>query len=373
MQLVQKAQQAALDPDVLSEQTARALAQLVQAGTPKATERAMAHALRYWQAWHSLRFAEPLPLPRHPVSVIAVLQFVADHVPRTGDDGEEAVEMPAWLDVALVQAGVKKQTGILSANTIKQRLALLGSMHVTINLTSPLQDGRVRRVLAAVRAVESHKGHAGSGAPVLTVEDLEAARAICPDTPTGHRDRALLTVLFDSGGRRRGEVHGLQIAGCERRPEGYVLAFPRIKKRTNAQTFGKPLRVPLLDPQAQDLDHWIATLADAGITSGPVFVPVRGQKRPRFGDRGLSGHAVNAIVQKRFREAGVKAPYSAHSFRKGFATDRLDRGESYATVQAMTDHADPRTLVNHYFRPKDVLENPAARRSATESQNPEQE
>lgn len=345
-----------LDPRTLDETTAKALADLLREGMPAATVRAYEHGLRYWRAWYSLRYGKPLPLPDEPVQPVAVMQFIADHVPRTVDGQELAIEMPGWLDTELVRARLKARRGVLSHNTIRQRLAILSALHKSLMLPSPMLDGRVAKLLQAANVAAQNQGRGAKPAPPLPAEGLDAMLTTCEATPAGDRDRALLSLMYHSGGRRRSEIRWVELADCERHPAGYVVTLRRVKARARDE----PLRVPLRGNAAAALDRWIERLRELGVDSGPVFVSIRGTAKPRLGDKGLSGHAVAAIIKRRLRMAGLDERYTAHSLRSGYVTDRLGRGESYPAVMAMTGHTDSRTIAKHYHRPQDVLNNTAA-------------
>lgn len=349
----------ALDPAVLEAPAAAALAAILREGTPRTTVRAFEHAYRYWSAWHLLRFDVPLPLPERPIAVATVLQFVADHIPRTEEDTALAVELPAVIDTELVRAGVKAKSGLLAHATVAHRLALLSAMHRKLGFPSPTADERVAELLTAAKRAAIDQGRGPQPKPALPEDVLDALLETCDDSPAGQRDRALLAVMFHSGGRRRSEMRWLEVDDCKRWDVGYVLTFRRVKAKDG------PLMVPLVGDAVAALDAWIETLRGAGITSGPVFRDVRGQQRSWFGDTGLSGHAVARILDRRIARAAIAGRYTPHSLRSGFTTDRLDRGDSYAQVMAMTGHVDPRTMAKHYHRPADLLGNPAAQPSST--------
>ena len=118
----------------------------------------------------------PLPVP-------VVLQFLVDHVLRTGSPGELLHHLPSATAAALVEGG---------------KAALDG----------PELLRRIRR------------GYVARGVPpapktALTREPLEALLAPCTDGLTGLRDRALLFFPFASGGQRRSEVASAMIENLQ--------------------------------------------------------------------------------------------------------------------------------------------------------------
>ena len=90
-----------LDPEALHTQAKSSVRAPLNEGESANTIRSYASALRYWAAWFCLRYRAALALPR---PTPAVLQFVADHVERTTDDGSPAHDLPAAIDHTLVAA-----------------------------------------------------------------------------------------------------------------------------------------------------------------------------------------------------------------------------------------------------------------------------
>ena len=66
-------------PDVLADQAAEAVREILAEAASANTTRSYATALRYWAAWFQGRFGQPLRLP---VPDAAVVQFVVDHLAR---------------------------------------------------------------------------------------------------------------------------------------------------------------------------------------------------------------------------------------------------------------------------------------------------
>lgn len=75
--------------------------------------------------------------------------------------------------------------------------------------------------------------------------------------------------------------------------------------------------------------------------------------------RRMIPHAIYRMVQKRARQAGVKA-FSPHDLRRSFVSDLLDAGADIATVQGLAGHAGIATTVKYDRRGE------AAKRRAVE-------
>lgn len=126
------------DPNWLSAEAEKAVQAFLYEGQSRNTTRTYATALRYWGAWHALRFGRPI---EGPVSVTAVLQFVIDHLehqpllpaaestPYTPSSATTAHLLPLAIDELLVCRSYKQNIGPWSMATVKTRLAALSKAH----------------------------------------------------------------------------------------------------------------------------------------------------------------------------------------------------------------------------------------------------
>ena len=94
---------APLDPDQLGQMAEDAMRTLLAEGESDNTIRSYQTALRYWAAWFSLRYRQPIALP---VPAPVVIQFIVDHAQRKTADGL-ACELPQAIDRAMVDGGFK--------------------------------------------------------------------------------------------------------------------------------------------------------------------------------------------------------------------------------------------------------------------------
>jgi hypothetical protein len=124
-------------------------AALLKQGESTNTARSYTSGLRYWDAWHRLRYRTGLNLP---VPVTAVLQFLFDHVECAAGDGTLVYELPEEIDQALVDCGFKAARGVPSLNTVMHRLAVLSTIHRVRGLPNPARDPSVQEL---ARRVES--------------------------------------------------------------------------------------------------------------------------------------------------------------------------------------------------------------------------
>ena len=175
---------------------------------------------------------------------------------------------------------------------------------------------------------------------------LEAAMSACAadDSTAGHRDRALLAVLYTTGARRA-EIAGLSLDDYDPAERSLRVRGKRDKERL----------VYVTVPAATLLDRWIAV---RGRGPGALFPPVskagRCRSRPVDGKEQLAhptGQAIADIVARRLAEAGAP-PHTPHDFRRTFIGDLLDAGVDLATAQHLVGHASPATTARYDRRPE---------------------
>ena len=166
--------------------------------------------------------------------------------------------------------------------------------------------------------------------PPVSLDDLRAMLATCEArTFRGDRDRAILLCLLDSG-CRAAEFLALN-AGDVDLATGAV--HIRHGKGGKARTtfLGAKARKSLLTY----LRHRGALAGDA-----PLWATTEGTR--------LEYNGLRAVVQKRARLAGVKAP-ALHAFRRAFAIGALRAGVDLVSLQRLLGHADL-SVIHRYLR-----------------------
>jgi len=161
--------------------------------------------------------------------------------------------------------------------------------------------------------------------------------------PAGCRDAAMLLIGFAFGGRRS-EIASLDIGqSFEFRPEGVQVKVYRRKIRKMDDPVVKYQPTADLCP-VRALEAWLAMLAAAGRTSGPVFIRVdqHGNFAPPITRNGvpigdpsgrMTGQAVAQVIKRRALAAGLKGKWSGHSVRRGLATALHEAKKTRRTIE----------------------------------------
>jgi hypothetical protein len=211
------------------------------------TQRTYETALRYWGAWHALRFGQPI---QGPVSPAAVIQFIVDHLehqptieapqvgPFTPSSRTTQHLLPASIDRLLVDRGYKAKPGPWTLATVETRLAALSQAHdayiakhdhlglgAEIN---PLRDPRVRQLLSAARRAYARRGRAPSRPQAATANILETLVA-SPAAADGAR-----RLLRPASRMYAGTVMGLSTSSIIRRPTAVAATGRRTSNPSRA-------------------------------------------------------------------------------------------------------------------------------------------
>lgn len=337
-------------PAALESATVSAIKDLLTEGESTNTRASYQSALRYWLAWHRLRYGEDMTWP---TGVTHVLQFIVDHAERTTPTGLRC-ELPETVDHALVQAGHKGRMGALAHNTLVHRVAVLSKYHQAQGWPNPCQDAHVRELMARTRKAYAKRGAMPQKKAAITKDLLATLLATCDNSLRGKRDRALLLFAWASGGRRRSEVAQAEMRHLRRvAPQEYLYTLTHSKtNQSGAETPDN--HKPVLGAAGAALQEWLAA---SGIVDGAIFRRIR--KGGHVGEP-LSPAAVRTIVKERCVLAGVEGDFSAHSLRSGFVTEAGRRNVPLPETMALTGHHSVSTVLG-YFRAESALRNQAAR------------
>ena len=168
--------------------------------------------------------------------------------------------------------------------------------------------------------------------PSMTIDEVDAIIAV-PDTSQliGVRDKALVTLLYNSGGRAQ-ELADLRI--CD-------IRFDAPATVTLTGKGGKSRIIPLWEDTVKAIRHYLSSREQALIQSERLFLNVRGQPMTRFG------------IWRRVEKLALKAAYycpslrgrriTPHVYRHTIALHLLESGVDIVVVQEWLGHSDLKT------------------------------
>lgn len=160
---------------------------------------------------------------------------------------------------------------------------------------------------------------------VLTVEEIDRlVQAIDLSTNEGHRNRAMIEMLYGSG-LRVSELVNLKFSNIYRQ-EHYMLI----------QGKGSKQRLVPISPVAEEwMGYWLEERNLWTIQPGcEDFVFLNRRGRP------LTRVMVFTIIKRLCAQAGIRKAVSPHTLRHSFATHLLQNGADLRIIQQLLGHED---------------------------------
>jgi integrase len=243
--------------------------------------------------------------------------------------------------------------------TVSRAIGTIQAHHKAVDLAAPTTAARL--ALRSYRREWAAGGGRVRRAAAVSAEDLAAMAAAAPEGLPGLRDRVVVTLGFAMMARRS-ELSGLDIGDLRETSEGLevFVATSKTDKDSTGATVMVPYGTHSMTCPVRTVRAYLAALAEAGVTSGPLLRGV--DRRGRIagtpgttipGSGRLSGHAVNAIVQRLAAGAGLEG-VSAHSLRAGAATAAARGGAQRADIARQGRWQPTSTAVDSYIRPADA-------------------
>lgn len=337
---------------ILTDGDVDTLRHLVERGLGANTLRAMTSDLLYLDSWCRFATGDELVWPA-PVEL--VMKFIAHHLWDPAKRAETTAHgMPDDVINALKGEGLLRSAGRHAVATVRRRLALWSTLHRWRGLIGPFADPHIKTALKV--AIRSTSNSVRRKSPKALTRDLiDKLVATCGQgTAADMRDRALLLVGFASGGRRRSEIARLDVAQLELQPttrvdpgdaQSTALSCIAIHLgRTKTENGDRAVSVLVVGRPADALSQW---LTSAKIASGPVFRSI--DRWGRVGEEALTPEAVNLIIKRRCRLAGLDpAQYSAHGLRSGYLTEAARSGIPLLEAMQQSRHKTVQQAAIYY-------------------------
>ena len=325
------------------------LTRLFAKGTPPNTIRAWETDLAYISAWRKLRFEEDLEWPEHES---VALTFILDHSRdlSAATPGDRARDVAEHLEAE----GLRRGLTCPAASTLDRKIASWRAFHRMRNLSSPFEAPLVRQARQKARNAADRAPSPKSAHPI-TRDVLKQLMASSGPGLRGLRDRAILSLGWASGGRRRSEILSLDLADLDLsefdQKDRIWFRLPGTKTTLRGDT----PRLVLKGTPARALMAWIDA---AGLKNGPLFRRIT--RHGTVGEQRLTPGGVAEIMRRLMRDAQLPEDYaSPHGLRSGFLTQAaLDNAPLQAAMK-LSLHRSP-TQAQRYYADVEIAENPAA-------------
>lgn len=236
---------------------------------------------------------------------------------RFRDWAQAAAAGPAQVDTALIRRFVQylAKDCLLGARSVARNISSLRSFFGFLLQENHLQDDPTELLDLPKLARKLPE--------VLSVEEIDRIFAAIDHTqPTGHRNRAMLELLYSSG-LRVSELVNLGQSSIYF-DEGFLRVFGKGSKER---------LVPLGSSAATQIQHYLQDRRHAPAQRGEediLFLNRRGKR--------LTRNMVFLILKDLVHKAGISTHVSPHTFRHSFATHMIEGGADLRAVQEMLGH-----------------------------------
>lgn len=253
------------------------------------------------------------------------------------------IDLPASEDTVVLYLTSMAEEN-LSVSTIARRCTSITAIHRASGNVSPIKTDRVNRVM---RGIKREMAAPPNRKKALSWKDVKKINSICDSTIIGIRDAAIITLGWASA-LRRSELVALDLDDLDISGKGIIVRVRRSK--TDQEGEGALIGIPRSHDDCCPVvavERWIArldvTVSKTDKKQIPLFVKIGNGGRGRWwwlpcGDR-LSSRSISNIVKHYVFLAGLPADlYSAHSLRRGLATDAGAVGVPERVISRHTRH-----------------------------------
>lgn len=221
-----------------------------------------------------------------------------------------------------------QHAAILNPRTLHRRLTAIKQWHLTQGFADPTSHPYIRKTLTGIK--NTH-GKPKDKAPALTLDDLKKIVAVLSKSARliDIRNNALIQLGF-FGAFRRSELVAIKWEDVTFSKEGIEIIIPRSK--TDQSGEGQVCAIPNGNDSvcaARALKQWQEY---SGLSEGYIFRGI--SKSENILSHAIKSNQVNLIIKKIARNCGLDYAndYSAHSLRRGFATEAAKHNAPFQSI-----------------------------------------
>lgn len=253
--------------------------------------------------------------------------------------------LPADPDTVILYLTSLADSGA-SMSTISRRCTSVTAIHSATDHDSPVRTDRVRRVLSGIRKTI---GVAPRQSRAISWTDVRRMHSHCDSTLIGIRDAAILMLGWASA-LRRSELVALNIGDLEIGDRGIILTIRRSK--TDQEGDGAKIGIPRASTPYCPVvatERWIERTSRGELSpESPLFTKIGAAGRGRWWwqPAGRLSARMVALIVKRYADLAGFDPdlYSAHSLRRGLATEAAAAGVPERVISRHTRHTSIQVL-----------------------------
>lgn len=228
-------------------------------------------------------------------------------------------------------------------STLRRARAAISVAHRSV----PERPTHHPTVADVIRGVARTQGEPPTRAVAISPEQLGAMMSACGrGTLRATRDRAMLALGF-AGAFRRSALVSLEVGDLRFVEQGLEVRVRRDK--TDPRREGRT--VPIAPSPAAErcpvraVRRWLEV---SELQRGPLFRAIR-RGGPRLADRGLHPRAVDRLVKRTGKAAGLVG-VSSHSLRAGFITAAIRKRHPVERIRVVSGHREGSRAFESYIR-----------------------
>lgn len=217
---------------------------------------------------------------------------------------------------------------ILNPRTLHRRLTSIKQWHLTQGFSDPTSHPYIRKTLTGIKNVH---GKPKDKAPALTLDDLKKIASVLSKSVRliDIRNNALIQLGF-FGAFRRSELVAIKWEDVTFSKEGIEIVIPRSKTDQGGE--GQACAIPNGNDAVCAVRALKLWQEYSGLTEGCIFRGI--SKSENILLHTIKSNQVNLIFKKITHDCELEnaADYSAHSFRRGFATEAAKRNAPFQSI-----------------------------------------
>lgn len=226
---------------------------------------------------------------------------------------------------------LKQFAGELNPRTLSRRITSIKIWHELKGLRDPVRNPLVRKMMKGISRLH---GVPKKQAQALRIADLEkiSAHLLSKGDLISVRNRAVILLGF-FGALRRSEIVNLKWEHVSFEKEGIELIL--LETKTDQVREGQKCIIPFGNDSRCPVRALLAWRKESKLWEGYIFRPFNKKGELIERNRAMSARHINILVQNIVRDSGMldSELYSAHSLRRGFATESARLGASMASIQ----------------------------------------
>jgi len=249
--------------------------------------------------------------------------------------------LPATPD--MVEGYLRQCADELNPRTLTRRITAIRQWHKLSEHDDPTKHPLVIKTLRGIKRLH---GRPRQQAIALRLADLDKITQHLQQVETliTIRNRAMLLVGF-FGAFRRSELVALTWEHVEFVSDGMVITLPRSK--TDQIGEGSQCVIPFGNDIRCPVRALLAWRKASKLWEGPIFRRV--SKTGNINKAAISAYYLNQIIQQSVASANIPnaEQYSAHSLRRGFATEAARLGASMPSIQRHGRWKSTKTVIEY--------------------------